>query len=415
VFQRHVVFSLPRTGAASRLASLCRPPKQPTCHGPASARIVVGTRRFRVDRLARTGPHQLVDLDKLVRSPRRAIVFFTTCAKRAETRAQRDCGAPSVDGVIGARMTIAWFFPGQGSQSVGMAKDVLESSAAARAVFDQVDGALGEPLSALVLEGPEADLILTANAQPAIVATSCAILAAIKERYPALPAPSFAAGHSLGEYSALVAAGALTLTDAVRLVRARGQAMQDAVPAGEGAMAAIMGLSPDQVRALCKEASSAGLVSPANFNAPGQVVIAGETAAVDRARDLAAENKGKGVALKVSAPFHCALMAPAARALEARLHDVPIASLAFPVVANVDAQPNADASRVKDLLVRQVDGAVLWEDSVRAMQERGVTLALEIGPGKVLAGLTKRIAKEIKVLSVNDRAAIDQVGSFLDG
>ena len=312
-------------------------------------------------------------------------------------------------------MTIAWFFPGQGSQSVGMAKDVLESSAAARAVFDQVDGALGEPLSALVLEGPEADLILTANAQPAIVATSCAILAAIKERYPALPAPSFAAGHSLGEYSALVAAGALTLTDAVRLVRARGQAMQDAVPAGEGAMAAIMGLSPDQVRALCKEASSAGLVSPANFNAPGQVVIAGETAAVDRARDLAAENKGKGVALKVSAPFHCALMAPAARALEARLHDVPIASLAFPVVANVDAQPNADASRVKDLLVRQVDGAVLWEDSVRAMQERGVTLALEIGPGKVLAGLTKRIAKEIKVLSVNDRAAIDQVGSFLDG
>jgi len=312
-------------------------------------------------------------------------------------------------------MTIAWLFPGQGSQTVGMAKDVLDASAAARSVFRELDEAAGARLSTLVLEGPEADLTLTANAQPAIVATSCAILAALKERYPSLPAPSFAAGHSLGEYSALVAAGALTLFDAVRLVRARGQAMQDAVPPGAGAMAAIMGLGADDVRALCKEASSAGVVSAANFNAPGQVVIAGEAAAVARARELAVEAKGKAIALKVSAPFHCALMAPAARALEAQLADVTIAPLAFPVIANVDAQPNADAARVKDLLVRQVDGAVLWEDSVRMMKERGVTVALEIGPGKVLAGLAKRIAKEIRVLSVCDLAAVDQVGSFLEG
>ncbi|MEO8876406.1 MAG: ACP S-malonyltransferase, partial [Polyangiaceae bacterium] len=258
------------------------------------------------------------------------------------------------------------------------------------------------------------ELTLTANAQPAIVTASCALLAALREKIPTLAAPSFAAGHSLGEYSALVAAGALSLPNAVRLVRARGQAMQAAVPAGVGAMAAVMGLDPDPVRAICKEASIDGeIVSPANFNAPGQIVIAGHKSAVARASELVSMQKGKAIALNVSAPFHCALMAPAARIVEEKLNLVDVAALAFPIIANVDAQPNRDPNRVKELLVRQVDGAVRWEESIRFMHENGITRALEIGPGKILAGLVKRIAKDLKVLSVNDPASIDQAAAFL--
>jgi [acyl-carrier-protein] S-malonyltransferase len=302
-------------------------------------------------------------------------------------------------------MSVAWLFPGQGSQAVGMGTDAYEASPAARAVFEQADDALGEKLSKLIFEGPIEELTLTANAQPAIVTVSCALLATLKERLPDLAPPSFAAGHSLGEYSALVAAGALSLADAVRLVRARGQAMQEAVPAGVGAMAAVMGLDPDPVRAICKEASfEAEIVSPANFNAPGQIVIAGHKNAVARARELVAAQKGKAIPLNVSAPFHCALMAPAARLLDEKLKSVDVKPLAFPIVANVDAQPNHDASRVKDLLVRQVDGPVHWEETIRFMQQHGITSALEIGPGKVLAGLVKRIAKEITVTSVSDVA-----------
>ncbi len=286
-----------------------------------------------------------------------------------------------------------------------MGTDAYEASPAARAVFEQADDALGEKLSKLIFEGPIEELTLTANAQPAIVTVSCALLATLKERLPDLAPPSFAAGHSLGEYSALVAAGALSLADAVRLVRARGQAMQEAVPAGVGAMAAVMGLDPDPVRAICKEASfEAEIVSPANFNAPGQIVIAGHKNAVARARELVAAQKGKAIPLNVSAPFHCALMAPAARLLDEKLKSVDVKPLAFPIVANVDAQPNHDASRVKDLLVRQVDGPVHWEETIRFMQQHGITSALEIGPGKVLAGLVKRIAKEITVTSVSDVA-----------
>lgn len=318
-------------------------------------------------------------------------------------------------------MQVAWLFPGQGSQAVGMAKDVIESSAAARAVFERADAALGEPLSKLILEGPEADLTLTANAQPAIVTTSMAILAAIKERHPDLAPPRFAAGHSLGEYSALVAAGGLELEDAVRICRARGKAMQAAVPPGEGAMAAIMGLDSSKLEVLCREVSEEkeeggeayGIVSCANFNAPGQIVIAGTAKAVARVSTRASEAGGKAIALNVSAPFHCALMAPAGRALEAELAKVTVKPLAFPVVANVDARPNTDPNRVKDLLVRQVDGAVRWEQAVRLMHMEGISRALEIGPGKVLAGVGKRIAKEMKVLSVGDVAAIDRVGDFL--
>ena len=311
-------------------------------------------------------------------------------------------------------MSIAWFFPGQGSQAVGMGKDVFDASPAARRVFEEADDALGEKLSKLIFEGPIEELTLTANTQPAIVTVSVAVLAALREKLPTLKRPAFAAGHSLGEYSALVAAGALSLTDAVRLVRARGRAMQEAVPAGTGAMAAVMGLEPDPVREICKEASIDGeVVSPANFNAPGQIVIAGHKGAVSRASELVSARKGKAIPLNVSAPFHCALMAPAARVVEDKLANVTISALAFPIVANVDAQPNQDASRVKDRLVRQVDGAVRWEESVRFMFEHGVTQALEIGPGKVLAGLSKRVAKELKVLSVGDPASVDQVAAFL--
>jgi [acyl-carrier-protein] S-malonyltransferase len=316
-------------------------------------------------------------------------------------------------------MSIAWLFPGQGSQAVGMGGDVRTVSAAARAVFERVDEALGEPFSRLILEGPEHELTLTANSQPAILATSCALLAAIRERVPELEPPAFAAGHSLGEYSALVAAEALTLEDAVRLVRARGRAMQDAVPAGTGAMSAILGLAPARVEELCREAAGGTegeqVCSPANFNAPGQIVVAGHAAAVARLGDLVTAAKGRAIPLKVSAPFHCKLMAPAARVLAVELARIAVRPPRFPVVANVDARPNADAGRVTDLLVLQVDQPVRWEESVRAMVEAGVTHALEIGPGKVLAGLVKRIAKDVKVLSVGDAASLDAVDGFLRG
>lgn len=310
-------------------------------------------------------------------------------------------------------MSVAWLFPGQGSQSVGMGKDVLEASVRAREVFDRVDRALGEPLSRLVLEGPEETLTLTANAQPALVATSMAILAAIRERVPELPEPAFVAGHSLGEYSALVASGALILEDAARLVRARGRAMQDAVPAGIGAMAAVMSVDAATLEALCIECAGDEVVSAANYNAPGQIVIAGHAAAVTRVCERIGAVKGKAIPLKVSAPFHCALMAPAARAVERELEQILVVPPRFPVVANFSARPNVDPVRVKDLLVKQVDGAVRWEQAVRFMHESGVTTALEVGPGKVLAGLCKRIAKDMRVLSVSDIAAVDRVASFL--
>lgn len=314
-----------------------------------------------------------------------------------------------------ARSTkVAWLFPGQGAQSVGMGKEIRAASEAARAVYERTDTALGEPLSTLCFEGPMEELTLTANTQPAIVATSMALVAALRERYPDLAPPLYAAGHSLGEYSALAAAGALALEDAVRLCRLRGAAMQEAVPPGEGAMSAIMGLDADAVRALCEEAAAGEVVSPANYNAPGQVVIAGQAAAVARAGELVVARGGKAIALKVSAPFHCALMAPARERLAPELARVTIHPLAFPVVANVDAQPNASPERVGDLLLRQIDGPVQWAASVERMAAEGVTHALELGPGKVLAGLVKRIAKSIKVLSVADPAGIDAVAAFLE-
>jgi [acyl-carrier-protein] S-malonyltransferase len=302
-------------------------------------------------------------------------------------------------------MRVAWCFPGQGSQFVGMGKELAQAFPEAREVFARADDALGERISVTCFEGPESDLVLTRNTQPAIVTASLAALAAL--RSAGAPPPVSAAGHSLGEYSALVASGALHLEDAVRLVRLRGEAMQAAVPPGAGAMAAIMGLSPDKLAEICEEAKQGEEVGPANFNAPGQIVVAGHAGAVGRAVKLVAERGGKAIPLKVSAPFHCALMAPAAVKLAAALEQVEVGPLAFPVIANVDARPNVDATRVKSLLVAQVDHPVRWEETVRAMAEGGVTHILEIGPGKVLAGLVRRIAKEIEVLPVGTPEGIE--------
>jgi [acyl-carrier-protein] S-malonyltransferase len=280
-------------------------------------------------------------------------------------------------------------------------------------IFAQADEALGFSIRALCFDGPESELTLTMHTQPAIVTTSIATLAAIRSAHPSLPPPAFAAGHSLGEYSALVAAGALTLEDAVRIVHLRGRAMQEAVPEGEGGMAAILGGDRAAVEALCAEAAQGDVVSPANFNAPGQIVISGHKRAVDRAAVLAGSKKLKAIPLKVSAPFHCALMAPAARAVEAALAGLTMQPSSFPVVANVNALPNDDVLRAKRLLVRQIDGPVLWEQSILLMAESGVTHALEIGPGKVLAGLVKRIDKRISVLSVGDAEGISKIPEFL--
>lgn len=310
-------------------------------------------------------------------------------------------------------VNVAWVFPGQGSQVVGMGRDLIDVSEAARRVFERADAALGEPLSKLCFDGPMEELTLTANTQPALVTVSMALVAAMRERVPDLVPPRFAAGHSLGEYSALAAAGALELEDAVRICRLRGAAMQAAVPAGEGAMAAVMGLDGAVVAEICAAEAGDEIVSLANYNAPGQVVIAGHAAAVARV-SAAVVGRGKAIPLKVSAPFHCALMRPAREQLAPELARITVHPPAFPVIANVDAEPNSDPTRVKELLLRQIDGAVLWTSIFERMAAEGVTHALEIGPGKVLSGLGKRIAKSIKMLNVSDVASIDAVRSFLE-
>jgi [acyl-carrier-protein] S-malonyltransferase len=308
-------------------------------------------------------------------------------------------------------MKLAIVFPGQGAQEVGMGRAMATADAGARAVFEAVDAALGDTplaLSTLCFEGPAEALTLTANTQPAILATSLACLSALRTAAPSLR-PVVYAGHSLGEYSALVAAGALDLTSAARLLRLRGEAMQAAVAPGEGSMAAILMLDDAVVAALCEEVSAAmpgRVVQPANFNAPGQVVVAGHADAVARVGELADARRGKAMALKVSAPFHCALMNPAAVRLEAALAGVTFGAFEAPVVANVDAASNDDPSRAKELLVRQVAGAVRWADSVRAMVAAGVEGFIEVGPGRVLSGLIKRIHKGANLWNVSDPASL---------
>lgn len=310
-------------------------------------------------------------------------------------------------------MKVAWVFPGQGSQSVGMASALLEAAPEARDVFARVDEALGFSLSSIIANGPEDNLTRTEHTQPAIVATSAALVTVLRARFPQLPPPSFVAGHSLGEYSALVAAGALSVEDAVRIVHARGRAMQDAVPVGVGAMAAIMGVEAGVLDALCTEFAQDEVVSCANFNAPGQIVIAGHAGAVARVSEAVSAHKGRAIALKVSAPFHCALMAPAARIVEEKLAAVPFSPLACPVVANVDAQASLSADVAKKNLVAQVTGAVRWQASVETMTAAGVTHVVELGPGKVLTGLIKRTSKGLALANVFDALSLDAYGATL--
>ncbi|MGX9855208.1 ACP S-malonyltransferase [Limimaricola variabilis] len=288
----------------------------------------------------------------------------------------------------------AFVFPGQGSQTIGMGRALAEAYPAARDVYDEVDAALGEKLSTLIFEGEIETLTLTRNAQPALMATSIAAMAALKSEGIDVTAADFVAGHSLGEYSALCAAGALRLDDTARLLRLRGEAMQQAVPVGEGAMAALLGLDLDAARAVAEAAAQGDVCQAANDNDPSQVVISGHKAAVERALDIAKEKGAKrAILLPVSAPFHCALMAPAARAMAEALEGVEIREPAVPVVANVRAAAVSDPALIRTLLVDQVTGAVRWRESVEYMAGQGVTEFWEIGAGKALTGMIRRIAK----------------------
>ncbi len=305
-------------------------------------------------------------------------------------------------------MARAFVFPGQGSQTVGMGRSVAEAYPAAQAVFDEIDDALGEKLSALIWEGPLEKLSLTQNAQPALMAASMAALRALEAEgvHPAEHA-AFVAGHSLGEYSALCAAGALTVADAARLLRARGLAMQAAVPVGAGAMAALLGADIDLARAIASDAAQGAVCEAANDNAPGQVVVSGDKAAVERAVTLAGERGVKrAVMLQVSAPFHCALMQPAAEAMRAALADVAISAPAPALVANVRAEAVTDPEAIRALLVEQVTGMVRWRESVQWMAAQGVGELVEIGAGKVLSGLARRIERDMAASAVNEAADV---------
>jgi len=296
-------------------------------------------------------------------------------------------------------MSLALLFPGQGSQSVGMGKSLCEASPAARAVFDEADAVLGFPLSRVCFEGPEEELRRTAITQPAILTHSVAAWADLRARFPErLEGAALAAGHSLGEYSANVAAGSLPFARAVALVHARGRFMQEAVPEGIGAMAAIVGLAAEAVDEACREAADGETVAPANYNSPEQTVIAGHAAAVVRASEAClARGAKRAIPLQVSAPFHCALMSPARERMTPLLAEAAFSDAALPVVTNVDAEPETAGARLRDALARQIDSPVRWVASVQRLAREGVDRALEIGPGNVLAGLVRRIDRAIKV------------------
>ena len=307
-------------------------------------------------------------------------------------------------------MTRAFVFPGQGSQAVGMGRELAGAFEAARMVFEEVDDALGQPLSRLMFEGPEDELTLTENAQPALMAVSMAVVRTLEKEggLDLARHARFVAGHSLGEYSAHAAAGTFALADTARLLKIRGRAMQQAVPVGLGAMAALLGLDLDAARAVAEEAAQGEICAAANDNAPGQVVISGHKTAVDRALVIA-KTKGakRALLLPVSAPFHCALMAPAADAMAAALADVTMHAPVVPVVANVTAQPVGEIGAIRRLLVQQVTGMVRWRESIAFLKDQGVTAVVELGAGKVLAGLGKRIAPEIETGSIGAPSEIE--------
>jgi [acyl-carrier-protein] S-malonyltransferase len=298
-------------------------------------------------------------------------------------------------------MSRAFVFPGQGAQTVGMGRALAEAWPAARAVFDEVDAALGEKLSGLIWDGEIETLTLTANAQPALMATSMAALAALEAEGLGMAGTAFVAGHSLGEYSALCAAGALSLTDTARLLRLRGRAMQEAVPVGVGAMAALLGLDFAQASEVAAEAAQGQVCQAANDNDPAQVVVSGHRAAVERALEIAkARGAKRAILLPVSAPFHCALMRPAADRMAEALAGVTIRDPNVPVVVNVRAEAVTEAAAIRGLLVAQVTGAVRWRESVAWMADHGVTAFWEVGAGKALSGMIRRIARESETRAV---------------
>ena len=306
--------------------------------------------------------------------------------------------------------SVAVVFPGQGSQNPGMGKE-LEKFPVARQVFQEADDALGFAISRLCFEGPAEDLQLTENTQPAILTVSVAAFRVMQAA--GIAAPGFVAGHSLGEYSALVAAGALSLFDAVRTVRARGRYMQEAVPVGTGAMAAVIGGELSDIERVCEEAQQGQVCSIANFNSPNQAVIAGNTEAVDRAVELLNGVAKRVIKLKVSAPFHCALMKPAQDRLATDLERLSFSEPAIPVVTNVDARPTTAPHELRDALVRQVSAPVRWLDSMQLLMQQGVDTFVEAGPGKVLSGLTRQTSRDVKTLNVEDAASLEATQAAL--
>lgn len=301
--------------------------------------------------------------------------------------------------------SLAYIFPGQGSQYSGMGRDLAENFPAARAVFEEADEALGFSISEICFSGTAEELQLTENTQPAILTVSVASFRAMEAE--GFPLPDFVAGHSLGEYSALVAAGALTLSDAVRTVRARGQYMQEAAPVGSGAMAAIMGAELGDIMNACGEAQEGEICSPANINSPGQVVIAGDATAIDRAIALLKERGAKRAKkLNVSAPFHCALMMPAQERLAEYLAQIEFQDLRIPLVTNVDASAITNGADARDALVRQVSSPVRWRESIELLVQEGVQTFVEVGPGKVLSGLVRQNKREARCLNVEDKESL---------
>jgi [acyl-carrier-protein] S-malonyltransferase len=307
---------------------------------------------------------------------------------------------------------IGLIFPGQGSQYVGMGKDLYDRYAPVRNIFEEANAALGFDIAKVCFQGPEETLKLTAHTQPAILAAAVAVLSVMQAEQEIVPAA--AAGHSLGEYAALVAAGGLRFRDAVRLVHLRGKFMQEAVPIGTGAMAALMGMTGPEVESLCREAAQGEILSPANFNSPGQIVIAGHSGAVERAVKIVGAQPGKkAVPLPVSAPFHCPLMKPAAERLEKELNQVEVGKLRFPVLSNAAADFYPGEEKIRELLIKQVVQPVRWEECMQKLIDTKPSMVLEVGPGKVLSGLMRRINRDVKIANVEDGASWEKAQALL--